>query len=314
MGIHDREYYRDETSGSGWFSGVAPVTQALILTNVAVFLLRWIFPQWHLADYLAAQPDAIFERGWVWQLLTAAFYHEEPLHILFNMLVLWWVGRELESMYGSREFLRFYLAAAVLSMLCWAVIDDFALSRGQAVAMGASGAVTAAFVLYAMYYPRREVLLFFVLPMPIWLMCVLFLGLDLLWLIQEFQGQRSAGVAFAAHLGGAAYGYLYKRFDLRWSRLLGGRTFRPRLRMVMPEARERGSYAPPTSIRSPSAGTPSSRPAPTVVFPPEQLDARLDEILAKIASEGRGSLTEEENQILQEASRRARDRRSERIR
>ncbi len=160
----------------------------------------------------------------------------------------------------------------------------------------------ALFVIYALYYPRREILVFFVLPMPIWLALVLFLGLDLFSLAEQLRGGPPASIAFAAHLGGAAYGYLYKRYDLRWSRLLGQRMFRPKLRIVRPEPRDRG----PTIVPSRPTPAPVSRPSPSTVFPPEQLDARVDEILAKIAREGRGSLTDEENQILQEASRRAR--------
>jgi hypothetical protein len=57
----------------------------------------------------------------------------------------------------------------------------------------------------------------------------------------------------------------------------------------------------------------TTRPSPTAVIPEELFDEKLDEILVKIAREGRGSLSEDENRVLDEASRRARNRRSERI-
>ena len=86
----------------------------------------------------------------------------------------------------------------------------------------------------------------------------------------------------------------------------------PRLRVVSPEPRE-SSPARPTVGATWSPSSAATRPTPTVVIPEEQFDEKLDEILVKIARDGRGALSEEENRILDEASRRARNRRSERI-
>jgi hypothetical protein len=114
----------------------------------------------------------------------------------------------------------------------------------------------------------------------------------------------------AAIMGGAGYAYLFKVQDLRWSRLLGLNKRRPRFRVVAPEPRDKVSPISATQNRaSASAG---SRSSGSVAYPDEQLDARLDEVLAKIAREGRAGLTEDDNRVLQEASQRARDRRSDR--
>lgn len=317
MGIYDREYYRDETRGSGWFSGVAPACKTIILINVLVFMAQWAFPNLDVwRSELSASSDAIFKQFKVWQLLTASFLHDanNPFHILWNMLFLWVVGREMEAMYGSREFTFMYLTAAVFSTLCWAVADQLGQPAHRVPMLGASGAVMAVVALYVLYYPRREVLLFFVLPIETWLLLVVYLGYQGLMLLRELQGGAgvSEGIAFASHLGGAAYGYLYKKYDLRWSRLLERRR-RPRLRVISPEVRERDRAAPMPTATTRSASAGSSRSPSPALFPEEQLDARLDEVLAKIAREGRGGLTDEENHILQEASRRARDRRSDRV-
>ena len=253
----------------------------------------------------------IFEHGRVWQLLTATFLHSthDPFHLLFNMLFLWMVGREMESMYGSRDFVAMYLGAAIFSTFCWALADYFRHGNGRAAMVGASGAVLAVVVLYTMYYPRREVLLFFVLPVEMWLLLVVYLFIQA-W--QFLQGRRHLPSAVAAHLSGAAYGYLYKTFDLRWSRLSWRRARRPRLRVVSPEPREKSVSRPAGPTWSPEPAT-ANKPSTTAVLPEEQLDERLDEVLAKIAREGRAGLTEDENRILQEASQRARNRRSDRI-
>ena len=124
MGIYDREYYRGETGGPTWFSSVTPVCKAIILINAVVFLLQQVqaLDQDFVARYLAASPEETLRHYRVWQLLTATFLHANLLHILANMWLFWIVGREMESLYGSRDFLVFYLAAGIFSTLAWVLI------------------------------------------------------------------------------------------------------------------------------------------------------------------------------------------------
>ena len=333
MGIQDREYYRAKTRGSAWFSGAAPVCRAIILINVALFILDKFIGGHGLTDFLGATSAQIFEKFQIWRLITAAFVHDPTfvLHIVGNMLFLWMVGREMESFYGSRDFLALYLSAAFFSTLTWAAVDYFGTGHGHefgaAVMIGASGAVMAVVVLYTLYYPTREVIFFF-FPIEMRWLLALYLGYDILQFVTGSQSR----VAFAAHLGGALYGYLFKVGDLRLSRLLKlvGRR-KPRLRVFSadPPTREvkssprpapppvTTSGTPPPSSPGPSWTSSSAAPSPArhspTIVTQEQLDARLDEILVKIAREGRDGLTDDEKRILEEASRRARHRRSERI-
>ncbi len=307
MGIYDREYYRGETRGSGWLTGMAPACKAIIVINVIALFA--VHRESRLFDLLAARSDTIFLHGRIWQLLTATFLHADVWHLFWNMLFLWMVGREMESLYGTRDFVAFYVSAAVISTLGWAIVDSFSGSRAPMI--GASGAVMALVVVYALYYPHREILLFFVLPVEMWVLVVLYIGIDAYYLLY---GRPGGSVAVASHLTGAAYGYLFKNLDLRWSRLSWRRMRRPRLRIVTPEPREKPAQRPSSGPTwSPNPAAAAKPTTATVVVPEEQLDARLDEVLAKIAREGRSSLTEEENRILQEASRRARNRRSDRL-
>jgi membrane associated rhomboid family serine protease len=310
MGIYDREYYRDKTRGSGWLSGEAPACKAIIAINVAVFVLQKMSPE-TLEPILWADSGKILHQFQVWRLLTAAFVHDGPWHILFNMLFLWMAGHEMESFYGTRDFIALYVSSAIFSTLCWAVSDTFTPHAGMIPMVGASGAVMAVVVLYTLYYPRREVLFMFIIPVEMWLLLVLYLGWNLLQFLSGSPGDRTA---YSAHLGGAAFGYLFKSGDLRLSRLETMFRRKPRLRIVPAEPRESSPTARPSMGPSWSPGTAAStRPAPTAVIPEELFDEKLDEILVKIAREGRGSLNEEENRVLEEASRRARNRRSERI-
>ncbi len=307
MGIYDREYYRGESGGAGWFSGASPWCNTLIVINAAAFLVQNAlgYDNPLFVDWLEASPDAIFQHGRIWQLWTATFLHSNILHILGNMWFLWLVGREMEQLYGSRDFLAFYLLAGGVSTLGWAVMaafsgGPFAMERHM---LGASGAVMAVVTLYTLYYPRREIYFFF-LPMPMWVLLGIYLIFPLIG--------DSRQVAYQAHLMGAAFAFCYKQFDLRWSRLVSGRIRRPRLRIFTPMPAEQPRSRPPGSSRSAGEAV-GVRTSPVTVLPEEQLDARLDEVLAKIAREGRGGLTEEDHRVLQEASRRARDKRSDRL-
>lgn len=304
MGIYDRDYYhRGEGGGPAWFGGVAPWCKTIILINAVVFLAERAFhvsPDFML-DWLAASPEGIFEHGRVWQLLTATFLHDGIWHILGNMWFLWIVGREMESLYGSRDFLAFYISAAIVSTLCWAVART--LGPGGGYMVGASGAVTAVLALYTLYYPKREIYLLFI-PMPMWVVLALFLA----WPIMGGGGGR---IAYESHLAGAAFAYLFKRYDLRWSRVAPGRLARPRLKIVFPSSHDQSRTRAAGGYGRTSGEVGGKGPRVSVVAE-EQLDAQLDEILAKIAREGRESLTEDEKRVLEEASQRARDRRGDR--
>jgi len=307
MGIHDREYYRGETRGSTWLGGVSPVSNAIIAVNVVVFIAQQLLPadSNFVNEWLSASPEYTLRHFRVWQLLTATFVHGYLLHLVGNMLFLYLVAKDMESVYGGRDFLVFYLVAAIFSTLAWVLID--ALSPATHFMMGASGAVMGAVTLFTLFYPKREILFFAIIPMPMWLLWAIYMAFPL---VPYLRGNETR-IAVSSHLAGAVFALAFKQFDLRLSRLVSGRFFRPRLRVFSPPREPSRSRAPSTSWTSSSVGG-GSKGAPVSVIPEEQLDARLDEVLAKIAREGRSGLTEEELRVLQEASRRARIRRSDR--
>ncbi|HEV3122857.1 MAG TPA: rhomboid family intramembrane serine protease [Isosphaeraceae bacterium] len=315
MGIYDREYYRDETRGSGFFSGAAPACKAIILINLGIFLLSLFSEdaQRFFEEHFAYGSLAILKHWQVYRLLTASFLHANSIFlIIVNLFCLWLAGREMEALHGTRDFVGFYLTAAVVSTLCATVADVLSTPGGHDyLVLGASGAVTAVVVLYTLYYPHRELPIVPVVRIEIWMALLIFLGITFVTLLRTPQhGANAAVVLAAAIMGGAGYAYLFKVQDLRWSRLLGLKKRRPRFRVATPEPRDKVSPISATQSRvSASAG---SRSSGSVAYPDEQLDARLDEVLAKIAREGRAGLTEDDHRVLQEASQRARDRRSDR--
>jgi membrane associated rhomboid family serine protease len=113
MGIYDREYIRDESSGTGLFSGVTPVTKSIVAISVVVFFLENLL-QWDshgiTVEWLAASAELTFHKFRLHQLITNTFVHWGPtalMGLIFDMWFFWMVGREMESLYGSRDFLVF---------------------------------------------------------------------------------------------------------------------------------------------------------------------------------------------------------------
>ena len=236
MGIYDRDYYRNEgPSFLGSYVGTGRMCMILVLVNVFIYLAQLatrpdrvtapVFKNNELVgkaelprgygpvtEWLAMKPVETFQKLQLWRLVTGAFLHSPDSfwHIVWNMLFLWWFGSELEQMYGSREFLAFYLVSAVLGGLAF-VLAQLAGLGGFAAAVGASGAVTAVMVLYAIHFPTRTILLFFILPVPVWLVVVANVAMDSYVFVSGVQ----TGVAVAVHLGGAAFALAYSKLQLR---------------------------------------------------------------------------------------------------
>ena len=297
MGIESRDYVRP-SYGGGWssFGGDGTTCKRLIIANVAVFLLQVMtFDQRQQIDLVTLWCGLDIESlktFQVWRLVTYAFIHsvDYPFHILFNMLFLWWFGRPLEGMYGHREFLAFYLAAAVISGACFLLID--ALGSVPGYALGASGAVCAVLMVFALYYPRHTIMIWFVIPIEIWLLVTIYFVLDLIPVLSALSRQEmTSGVAHAAHVGGMVFGFAYQRNNWRVMRLFDGL---PQWRL----GQRRRQRARTVKLHVPPAEPQVS----------EDLDGRVDQILQKIHEQGEASLTNEERETLRTASTRAKNR------
>lgn len=310
MGIYDRDYYR-ESSGrwSNW--GERPITVGLVVINCVVFVLQLLtrykneFGHFsdHIADWGQFYLPAI-QQGQVWRVLTAHFLHDSGglWHIAMNMLVLFWVGSELEAIYGSKEFLGFYLTAALLISLGKVVLGLTGLMHPEIRALGASGPVSAAFIVFACHYPHRQILLFFILPVPCWLVAIGFVAIDFF----GFIGIGREGIGYAAHLLGAAFGFLYYRYSLRVSNWLPAFGRRAPARRGPPpriftDPPDDESDELPVSAPTPPSPRAAAAPAPSRSVD-EQLEAKLDLVLEKVSRYGRESLTPEERDLLLRAS------------
>jgi membrane associated rhomboid family serine protease len=186
---------------------MTPAVKWIIWTNIAAFVAGLAFHQ--LQDYLGLVPQEVVERGWIWQLATYMFLHVGPLHILFNMLGIWMFGVELERMWGTRFFLKYYaitgIGAAITTILVGLLPYAPTAATYGATTVGASGALYGLLVAYALYFPDRPILMFLLFPVPAKFFVIIIGAISFL----SATGGGSPTVAHVAHLGGIVFGYLY---------------------------------------------------------------------------------------------------------
>ncbi|MCA9136934.1 MAG: rhomboid family intramembrane serine protease [Planctomycetales bacterium] len=265
-----------------------------------------------IQDWFELDPEKI-KHGQIWRLLTYAFCHDRYgiWHLLVNMLFLYWFGTRLEQMYGSTEFLLFYCASAIVAGIAYLALNYYTGSSASVI--GASGAVWGLVALYVIHYPYERIFIYGVFPVEIRWMALLYLVFDLHPVLLAINGEgmiAGGGVAHAAHLGGAAFGFLY--FYRSWrlkpiaDRLTGkSKNVKWQTRTVHRPPRDIVPMPRPDFPAKNHAKNHASNPADPKR---KRLEAQLDQVLEKIQSEGRESLTDDEVQILEEASRQLRER------
>ena len=192
---------------------LTPAIKVIVAVNVAAFLLGLVLPAITLT--LGLRPADVVGNFALWQPVTYMFLHGGIFHILFNMLALWMFGVELERMWGSRFFVKFYfvagVGAALTTMLCSFLPFAFSNQLYYSLTIGASGAVYGILLAYARYFPHRPILLYFVFPIPAKYFVMIIGAISLL----SAMSGPGGGIAHATHLGGLVAGYLYLKTGSR---------------------------------------------------------------------------------------------------
>lgn len=302
MGIHDRDYYRDDAGGMFDAWARQGVTVWLIVISCVVWLIQIVSfdvggARAGLTAFGVYDPVAIL-RGEVWRLVTPLFMHLPTsaglIALAFNMLTLYTAGRRLEERYGGREFLLFYLAAGVFGYTAYFLTQLVGLLP-PGYALGPTPVVVALLVVFACHYPREQVI-FIVFPMPAWLLVVAYLVFAVLNSVGP-----ATPIPFAAYLAGALFGFVYYRTGVRLTALLPSLPNRsreraaPKLRVVRPDSDEAGEGSEPVAAgveTAPRSGAAADEP----------FEARVDRILEKVSRHGQESLTAEERELLFRAS------------
>jgi membrane associated rhomboid family serine protease len=187
---------------------LTPAVKALLIANTVMFVVTMLVGEHQISLWLGLRPATFIGSLAVWQPITYLFLHGSFFHILFNMLTLWMFGVELERMWGTTYFTKYYFAAGIGAGLTQVVLgfvpSPFVGNFYNDITIGASGAIYGLLLAYALYFPHRPIYMYFVFPVPARIFVAI---LGAIALLSAMSG--GGGVAHTAHLGGIAAGYLY---------------------------------------------------------------------------------------------------------
>jgi len=200
-------YYSEKSYNISFTKGISPAIKYLIISNVLIFVLYYVIRSevlylW-INRWFALSSHAITSQLQVWKFFTYMFLHENIWHILFNMLILWMFGTDVEHTLGTRTFVKFYFFSGFGAGLVHIILFPNPVT-------GASGAIYGILVAYAILFSERIItlLLFFFIPIQMKAKYLVFVVFGSSLLLFGLFGSDSR-IAHFAHLGGALFGFLY---------------------------------------------------------------------------------------------------------
>ncbi len=239
----------------------------ITIINIVVFIVRLLAPG--ILGFLGLVPSCVL-KGKLWQLLTYLFIHASLMHLFFNMIVLWFLGSELERYWGSDYFIRYYLVTGIGAGL----INVLVQPRSDIPIVGASGAIFGLIMGFALVFPDREIWLYFVIRIKAKHLAVLLGFIEVIMLLAMPGGT----VARFAHLGGLLVGYFYLKQE----------TF---LRPLRCKLRNWNADISRRSIEKERAKQ-------------AKISDEIDRLLDKISRDGLESLSQKERQFLERQGKR----------
>ena len=158
------------------------------------------------SNYFALNPANICSDFYIWQCVTYSFLHstQSLWHILFNMIALWFLGPELESMWGKKQFLKYYFIIVIGSGLITAIYMFNFMPHVNTI--GASGAIYGLLIAYAILFPNRYIYLYGILPLKVRTAAIIFTGIALYYSINI---NNNSNISHIAHLSGIIMAFLY---------------------------------------------------------------------------------------------------------
>ena len=267
----DRDYMREDFGGNrgsfqGFLPSLSPCVKWIIIINIAVYLVTFLFVSSINFLGLNTRTPYLFPI----QIFTSLFVHSptDLFHIFFNMLALYFFGTYVEGILGTKRFLRLYFGAGIFGGIIFLV---YCLILGKnAVAIGASGAVSGVVLYFCCLAPMATIIFIFI-PVKAWVFGAFWIFYALFSMINELRHFTVTHVAHAAHLGGAIFGILFWKYE----GLVRGWIERWQYNQ---ERKRRESF-----LRD---------------------KKRMDELLDKVKREGLHTLSEEERAFLQKMSQR----------
>ncbi len=284
-------------AGGRSFGGfkLTPAVKLLLIANVAVFVLQTLIEGGRgphpmgFTNLFAFIPQRAIFGFEIWRFGTYMFFHDGLMHLGFNMLILWMFGSPIETRWGKRTFLIYYLICGLGGAVTYGLFNLVGMSSFIPM-IGASGAIYGLLLAYGMLFPEAIIVVFLIIPMKAKYAVILFGLLELL-----SSASANNGIANLAHLGGMLTGFIFLKMTIPAlsSGLVGGVSgaftrwnTKRRMKVVRPK-RPRANG---------SAGGLNGRPK-------KGKQPEIDAILDKISREGLQSLTDKEQELLRRAGR-----------
>jgi membrane associated rhomboid family serine protease len=215
------------------FQQIMPVTyfvRILMIINVAVWFIgiviieQYFLKAPYITSWLGLTPYDLLRNFFVWQPLTYLFIHAvSPMHIIFNMILLWWLGGQLERVWGTKFFALFYFVSGIGAAFLYSfAVVGYVLISGQkellaVPVVGASAALFGLLVAYGMLFGEQTVYFMFFFPMKAKYFVALLAGIEVVLVLNN--GPVQGKVANLAHVGGLITGYIFLKI---WPTIKGG--------------------------------------------------------------------------------------------
>lgn len=328
--------------GGGGSAYFPPVIKALLISNIGIFLFQMFFGSLMIGgndlENWIVRYGALFPVGSyffeLWQPFTYMFLHAGFSHVLFNMFALWMFGIQLEHQWGSKKFLIYYIVCGLGGAAAHMIISPLMGGGANIPLVGASGAIFGVLAAFGLMFPDQMIYFYFLFPVKAKYFVVGYMALEV---ISEFGGGTPDNVGHLAHLGGAVVGILYIIIDMGLPQLMGKLRSQPRNDPWGDQGSSNNRWSQSSSngnnIRNDGGGffhrtkQQDDEPIDAEYYDINEEPQRgtatrgsdtrndvrrgrvisqeeIDRILDKIADSGYQNLTEEERQILLEASRR----------
>lgn len=205
------------------FQQMMPITKFvrwLMIANTAIWFVGVVILEQHflkayyITGYLGLTPSLVIKDFFVWQPFTYLFVHDASLlPFIFDMLILWWAGSQLERLWGSKFFAIFYFVSGVgAAFLYMAGALGYSIFKGDPAALnvqllGASAALFGLMVAYAIYFGEQVILFMFLFPMKAKYFIAVLGAMQLVMALNNSPIQGK--VECFANLAGLVSGYLF---------------------------------------------------------------------------------------------------------
>jgi membrane associated rhomboid family serine protease len=195
---------------------ITPAVKILLISCFVVFLVQQTADQFmggNVTGWLGLVPTGIIFGHRYWQLFTYAFLHFDVMHLFFNLLMLAFIGGELEAVWGTRRFFFYYFFCSVMAGMLYLILQLFVTGHLDQPMVGASGAIYGLLMAYGLIFGERVLLFMMLFPMKakhfVWILA----GIEFM---SSIYGSRG-GLASAAHLGGMLAGLAYLWSKATWT-------------------------------------------------------------------------------------------------